>query len=158
MQVMKMIEEPCRELIIRPMEIDDLEKILEIERKSFSFPWTYNIFFRELTLNRSARYFVLEKDKKIIGYLGLWLMRNDIHITNIAIAKEFRRKGYGGKFLKFVEEKAAVQRIKKISLEVRKSNHIAQNMYRKFGYKVIKIWRNYYREEKEDALVMEKKL
>lgn len=140
------------------MEIDDLEKILEIERKSFFFPWTCNIFFRELTLNRSARYFVLEKDKKIIGYLGLWLMRNDIHITNIAIAKEFRRKGYGGKFLKFVEEKAVVQRIKKISLEVRKSNHIAQNMYRKFGYKVIKIWRNYYREEKEDALVMEKKL
>jgi len=140
------------------MEMDDLEKILEIERKSFSFPWTYNIFFRELTLNRSARYFVLEKDKKIIGYLGLWLMRNGIHITNIAIDKEFRRKGYGGKFLKFVEEKAAVQGIKRISLEVRKSNHIAQNMYRKFGYKVIKIWRNYYREEREDALVMEKKL
>jgi len=153
-----MIDEPCRELIIRPMEIGDLEKILEIERRSFSFPWTYNIFLRELTLNRYARYFVLEEDKKIIGYLGLWLMRNDIHITNIAIAKEFRRKGYGGEFLKFVEEKAAVQRIKKISLEVRKSNHIAQNMYRKFGYKVIKIWRNYYREEREDALVMEKKL
>ncbi len=158
MQVMKMIDEPCRELIIRPMEIDDLEKILEIERKSFSFPWTYNIFFWELTLNKSARYFILEKDKRIIGYLGFWLMRDNIHITNIAIAEKFRRKGYGGKFLKFVEEKAAVQRIKKISLEVRKSNHIAQNMYRKFGYKVIKIWRNYYREEKEDALVMEKKL
>ncbi|MCK4240296.1 MAG: ribosomal protein S18-alanine N-acetyltransferase [Candidatus Atribacteria bacterium] len=153
-----MINEPDREFVIRPMEIDDLEKVLEIERNSFSSPWTYNLFFRELTLNKYANYFVLEKEKKIIGYLGLWLMRNDIHITNIAIAKEFRRKEYGGKFLKFVEEKAAVQGIKKISLEVRKSNHIAQNMYRKFGYKVIKIWRNYYREENEDALVMEKKL
>ena len=153
-----MINEPDREFVIRSMEIDALEKVLEIERNSFSFPWTYNLFFRELTLNKYANYFVLEKEKKIIGYLGLWLMRNDIHITNIAIAKEFRRKGYGGKFLKFVEEKAAVQRIKKISLEVRKSNHIAQNMYRKFGYKVMKVWRNYYREENEDALVMEKKL
>ena len=153
-----MINEPDREFVIRSMEIDALEKVLEIERNSFSFPWTYNLFFRELTLNKYANYFVLEKEKKIIGYLGLWLMRNDIHITNIAIAKEFRRKGYGGKFLKFVEEKAAVQGIKKISLEVRKSNHIAQNMYRKFGYKVMKIWRNYYREENEDALVMEKKL
>ncbi len=154
-----MIDEPCcRKLIIRPMEIDDLEKILEIERKSFSFPWTYNIFFHELTLSRYARYFILEKDKRIIGYLGFWLMRDNIHITNIAIAEKFRRKGYGGKFLKFIEEEAIVHKIKKISLEVRKSNYIAQNMYRKFGYEVIKMWRNYYREEKEDALVMEKKL
>jgi len=153
-----MIDEPCRKLIIRPMEIDDLEKILEIERKSFSFPWTYHIFFHELTLSRYARYFILEKDKRIIGYLGFWLMRDNIHITNIAIAKKFRRKGYGGKFLKFVEEEAIVHKIKKISLEVRKSNYIAQNMYKKFGYEVIKMWRNYYREEKEDALIMEKKL
>lgn len=153
-----MINKSITGIVIRPMEIDDLKKVLEIEKQSFPVPWTQDQFFSELTRNRYARYFVLEKDKRIIGYLGFWLMRDNIHINNIAIAEKFQRRGYGGKLLKFVEEEAIVHKIKKISLEVRKSNYIAQNMYRKFGYEVIKMWRNYYREEKEDALVMEKKL
>jgi len=151
-----MINKSITGIVIRPMEIDDLKKVLEIEKQSFPVPWTQDQFFSELTRNRYARYFVLEKDKRIIGYLGFWLMRDNIHINNIAIAEKFQRRGYGGKLLKFVEEEAIVHKIKKISLEVRKSNYIAQNMYRKIGYEVIKMWRNYYQEE--DALVMEKKL
>ncbi|MBU1035722.1 ribosomal protein S18-alanine N-acetyltransferase [bacterium] len=155
---MTMINKSFTGIVIRPMEIDDLKKVLEIEKQSFPVPWTYDLFFSELTRNRYARYFVLEKDKRIIGYLGFWLMRDNIHITNIAIAEKFQRRGYGGKLLKFVEEEAIVHKIKKISLEVRKSNCIAQDMYRKYGYKVMRVLRNYYQEEKEDALVMEKKL
>jgi len=143
---------------IRSMEIDDLKKVLEIEKKSFPVPWTYDLFFSELTRNRYARYFVMEKNNEVIGYLGLWHKGTSFHITNIAIAEKFRRKGYGKIFLKFVERIAATHKIKKISLEVRRSNYIAQNIYRKYGYKVIRSLRNYYQEEKEDALVMEKKL
>ncbi|MBU4046962.1 ribosomal protein S18-alanine N-acetyltransferase [bacterium] len=155
---MTMINLSFTGIVIRSMEIDDLKKVLEIEKQSFPVPWTYDLFFSELTRNRYARYFVLEKDKRIIGYLGFWLMRDNIHITNIAIAEKFQRRGYGGKLLKFVEEEAIVHKIKKISLEVRRSNCIAQDMYRKYGYKVMRVLRNYYQEEKEDALVMEKKL
>jgi len=143
---------------IRSMEIDDLKKVLEIEKESFPVPWTYDLFFSELTRNRYARYFVMEKNNEVIGYLGLWHKGTSFHITNIAIAEKFRRKGYGKKFLKFAERIAATHKIKKISLEVRRSNYIAQDIYRKYGYKAIKLLRNYYQEEKEDALVMEKKL
>jgi ribosomal-protein-alanine N-acetyltransferase len=153
-----MVKDEFKELIIRSMQANDLKEVLVIEEESFSSPWTYNMFYYELTQNRYARYFVLEKDKEIIGYLGLWHKGSSFHITNIAIIKKSRRKGYGEKLLKFVEKIAITYKIKKISLEVRKSNYIAQNMYEKYGYKVIKVWKNYYREEKEDALIMEKKL
>jgi len=153
-----MINKGFAGIVIRFMEIDDLNKVLEIEKKSFPVPWTYDLFFSELTRNRYARYFVLEKNNEVIGYLGLWHKGTSFHITNIAIAEKFRRRGYGKIFLKFVERIAAIHKIKKISLEVRRSNCIAKDMYRKYGYKVIKFLRNYYQEEKEDALVMEKKL
>jgi len=153
-----MINKSFTGIVIRPMEIDDLKKVLEIEKQSFSVPWTYDLFFSELTRNRYARYFILEKDNEVIGYLGLWHKGSRFHITNIAIIEKLRRKGYGEKLLKFIEKIATTYRIKKISLEVRRSNCIAQDMYRKYGYKVIRVLRNYYQEEKEDALVMEKKL
>ena len=153
-----MINKSFTRIVIRPMEIDDLEKVLEIEKQSFPVPWTYDLFFNELTRNRYARYFVLEKDNEVVGYLGLWHKGTSFHITNIAITKNLRRKGYGEKLLKFIEKIAVTYRIKKISLEVRRSNCIAQEMYRKYGYKVIRSLRNYYQEEKEDALIMEKKL
>ena len=153
-----MINRSFTRIVIRTMEIDDLKKILELEKQSFPVPWTYDLFFSELTRNRYARYFVLEKDKEIIGYFGFWHKEASFHITNIAITEKFRRKGYGRKLLKFVDKIAASSKIKKISLEVRRSNCIAQDIYRKYGYKVIRVLKNYYQEEKEDALVMEKKL
>ena len=151
-----MIRKSSTEIVIKPMEVDDLKKVLEIEEQSFSVPWTYDLFFSELTVNRYARYFVLEKDNEVAGYLGLWHKGSSFHITNIAINEKLHRKGYGRKLLKFVEKIAATHKIKKISLEVGSSNRIAQDMYKKYGYKVIRFLRNYYQEEKEDALVMEK--
>jgi len=153
-----MINKSFTGIVIRPMEIDNLKKVLEIEKQSFSVPWTYDLFFSELTRNRYARYFVLEKDKEIIGYLGFWHKEVSFHITNIAITEKFRRRSYGRKLLNFIEKIADTHKINKISLEVRRSNCIAQDMYRKYGYKVIRVLKNYYQEEKEDALVMEKKL
>ena len=154
-----MINKSFTGIVIRFMEIDDLKKVLEIEKKSFPVPWTYELFFSELTRNRYARYFVMEKNNnEVIGYLGLWHKGSSFHITNIAITEILRRKGYGRKLLKFVEKIADIHKIKKISLEVGSSNRIAQDMYRKYGYKVIRVLRNYYQEEKEDALIMEKKL
>jgi len=153
-----MINPDFIEIPIRPMEIDDLKKVLDIEKISFPVPWTYNMFFNELTQNRYARYFILEQNNEVMGYFGLWQKRASLHITNIAVAEKFRRRGYAKNILKFIEKIAATCKIKKISLEVRRSNYIAQNMYRKFGFKVIGFLKNYYHIEKEDALVMEKKL
>ena len=153
-----MINKSTTGIVLRPMEINDLEKVLEIEKQSFCVPWTQDLFISELTRNKYARYFVLVKDNDVVGYLGLWHKGSSFHITNIAITEKLRRRGYGEKFLKFIEKIAVIYRIKKISLEVRRSNYIAQDMYRKYGYKVMRVLRNYYQEEREDALVMEKKL
>lgn len=145
-------------IVIRFMEIRDLKKVLVIEKESFSAPWTQSLFFSELTNNRYAKYFVLEKENEVAGYLGLWHQGSNFHITNLAVSIKLRRRGYGEKLLKFIEKIALINKINKISLEVRRSNCIAQEMYKKYGYKVMRVLRNYYQEEKEDALVMEKKV
>jgi len=108
-----MINKSFTEKTIRPMGIDDLKKILEIEKQSFLVPWTYDLFFSELNRNRCAKYFVLEKDNEVVGYLGLWHKGNSFHITNIATTEKLRKKGYGENLLRYTEKIAVTSKIKK---------------------------------------------
>lgn len=71
------------DMIFRKMELDDIAQIVAIEEASFSTPWTVDAFHRELTMNEHAHYVVLEKDGRVIGYCGLWIIIDESHITNI---------------------------------------------------------------------------
>lgn len=87
------------DVIIRPMRKEDVEEVLEIEKLSFSTPWSKEAFISEVTKNSCAKYIVAEVDNKIVGYGGFWVVVDEGHITNIAVHPEYRFKGIGSKIM-----------------------------------------------------------
>lgn len=140
---------------LREMQEDDIEGVREIEKKSFSSPWSKESFLYELYQNKLAKYIVLEYDGSIVAYVGLWLIHEDIHITNIAVDPEHRDKGLGKKLLKFLILYAKSKGYKYITLEVRPSNETAVKLYEKLGFKTIGVRPSYYRDNGEDAILMQ---
>jgi len=146
------------ELRIRKMTVEDIDQVYEIEQKSFPNPWTKQSFFQELTQNQFAHYFIIEYENIIAGYCGMWIVMEDAQITNIAVFPKFRGKKLGEKLLSYVKDFAKEKGAYHISLEVRVSNQIAQNLYRKLGFEVIGVRKNYYTDNQEDAYIMWVKL
>lgn len=151
-----MIEQE-RELI-RFMAEDDIEEVMEVERDAFSVPWDPAVFHNELTSNQFAHYLVYEYEERVIGYCGLWVVMDEAQITNIAIHSRFRGQKRGEKLLSFAMAFAKQLGAATLSLEVRVSNEVAQNLYRKLGFEPGGIRKNYYADNLEDALVMWVKL
>ena len=141
-------------LSIRRMEVHDVPQVLEVERASFTTPWTTDIFYHELTDNMHAQYYVVVLDDRIVGYAGMWVVIDEAQITNIAILPDFRGHKLGEKLFQHVLLTAVKLGAIRLSLEVRKSNIVAQKMYRKFGLVPGGIRKNYYTDNQEDAIVM----
>ena len=142
------------DMIFRKMELDDIAQIVAIEEASFSTPWTADAFHRELTTNEHAHYVVLEKDGRVIGYCGLWIIIDESHITNIDILPEYRGQKLGDALLKEVISEAKTLGVKTMTLEVRVSNEVAKQLYRKYGFQNGGIRKRYYADNQEDGLVM----
>ncbi|HZG72081.1 MAG TPA: ribosomal protein S18-alanine N-acetyltransferase [Chondromyces sp.] len=138
----------------RKMELQDVDKVVEIENSSFAVPWTRESFQNEMFLNRFAIYTIAELNGEIIGYCGMWLVIDESQITNIALLPEYRGKGYGEQLLRYVMNLAREKGAVVMTLEVRVSNSSAQSLYRKLGFQDGGIRKNYYSDNQEDALVM----
>lgn len=139
---------------VREMRESDIDRILEIERESFSPPWSREAFLLELTKNILAKYIVVEVDEKVVGYGGIWLIIDEGHVTNIAVDKEYRGLGLGNKLLEGLIQLCIDRDIKHITLEVRKSNEVAKSLYKKYGFKEYGIRPRYYTDNNEDAIIM----
>lgn len=140
--------------VIRKMELTDIDAVMEVEKASFSSPWTTDIFYQEIVDNDHAYYFIIEVDKKIAGYIGAWIIMDDAQITNIAVLPEYRRFRLGQSLFGYMTQQAVLMGVNRLSLEVRKSNIAAQKLYRKFGLVPGGIRKNYYADNQEDAIVM----
>lgn len=142
------------DMIYRRMTLDDVEAVHAIETDTFAMPWRKEDFVKEMTQNRCARYLVAEQDGKVIGFAGAWLILDEGHITNIAILKEHRGKGYGIALTGALMQYAANLGVAYLDLEVRKGNIPAQNMYKKLGFFKVGERKKYYEDNGEDALLM----
>ena len=138
----------------RQLTVEDLDAIYEIEQASFSSPWTKEAFLHELTENPYATYLGLELDGQLIGYGGFWLIIDEAHITNIAILPDYRGQKLGEALLKKMLDVIMKQGGMRVSLEVRVSNTVAQNLYRKLGFEQSAIRKGYYSDNHEDAIIM----
>lgn len=139
-------------ILIREAFYEDLNKIYEISKDSFSNSWSLE-GYKEDFKNMFSKYFVIEIDDLIVGFLSSWIVMNEITITNLTIEKNFRNKGLSKELLgNFLNNYKNHQ----IFLEVRKSNEIAINLYKKFLFKELSIRKNYYKNPVEDAIVMKK--
>ncbi|WP_227939913.1 ribosomal protein S18-alanine N-acetyltransferase [Alkalihalobacillus deserti] len=140
--------------IIRFMTVDDLTAVMDVEKDAFSTPWDSAIFKSEITSNQFAHYLVYEMDEVIIGYCGLWVVMDEAQITNIAIHSNYRGQKHGEQLLRYVMAFVKQMGVTKLSLEVRVSNSVAQNLYRKVGFQEGGLRKKYYADNLEDALVM----
>jgi ribosomal-protein-alanine N-acetyltransferase len=90
----------------------------------------------------------------IIGFAGLWLMVDEAHVTTIALHPRYRGRGLGELMLSSLIQIAYNISARTATLEVRVSNHVAQNLYRKYGFQEAGVRRRYYSDNNEDALIM----
>lgn len=140
---------------IKDMTFEDLDQVMEIEIVSFPTPWSREMFEKDLRLGRgSCLYKSAKIGDKVVGYIGGWIVGDELHITTIAVAPEYRGKGIGNALLSNILEEARERRCKIATLEVRETNTIAQRLYRKYGFLPIGLRRGYYRDTGEDAIIM----
>jgi ribosomal-protein-alanine N-acetyltransferase len=145
-------------LALAPMTIDDLDEVLEIERLSFKTPWSRAAFRYEITQNRVARCLVVRIEGRIAGYLCLWEIGHEIHVTNLAVHPARRGQGVARGLLQAMLEDGRARGVTLAFLEVRPTNVEAVGLYESLGFTVIGRRKGYYFDTGEDALVMETRL
>ncbi len=141
------------EITVGLMTEDDVEAVHAIEVECFPTPWSKAAFYREVTENACARYVVIREDGVPIAYAGVWFVLDEGHITNIAVRGDRRGMGYGEMVTRAMIQLAADSGMNWMTLEVRRSNIAAQNLYHKIGFIDVGYRKRYY-ENSEDALVM----
>lgn len=141
-------------VIIRRMGTGDAAAVAAIEAATFARPWSEDAFRKEMEKNPVARYLVAERDGKVIGYAGAWIVLDESHITNVAVTETERGKGIGialmEKLLWYLSNLGAAY----ATLEVRESNSRAQAMYTKLGFVKVGKRKKYYEDNGEDAWLM----
>ena len=100
-------------------------------------PWSRYAFTCELRDNQFSKYIVARYDNKIIGYAGMWIILDEAHVTNIGVLSDYRGAGIGELLMRSLMNLAKDRGAKKMTLEVRKTNYVAQNLYSKLGFEPI---------------------
>lgn len=140
-------------LVLRAMRESDLRRVLHIERRSFTIPWSESTF-RGLLRRNSAALMVGDRAGEVIGYLVLWFAADEAELGDLAVLPEERRRGYGRWLLGHAIEEARRRGARRLFLEVRESNRAARRMYETAGFTVAGVRADYYTEPREDAVLM----
>lgn len=188
--------------VVRPMRLEDIDQVVQVERQCFTTPWPAQAYRREIRDNRLGRYTVLaweddeektgaedqrdhrepssddrlvgmrravsqllrpfnrvapavaERRGTIVGFAGMWLMLDEAHITTICVSPQVRGRNLGELLFVHIIEMARMIEARRVTLEVRISNDVAQSLYRKYGFTTEGVRRRYYSDNNEDALIM----
>jgi ribosomal-protein-alanine N-acetyltransferase len=168
---------------LRPMTEADIAQVMDIEREAFPSAWPQTAYKRELR-NSAARYLVITErldqrdeaaqgrgvwstirrivgsdtpsgaNERLLGFIGIWLMVGEAHIVTVAVREEYRRSGIGERLLIAAVELAQQYDQELVTLEVRASNHAAQELYEKYGFDRAGLRVRYYSDNHEDAVIM----
>lgn len=140
----------------RRMRAEDLDRVVEIEKDGFKHPWSGTLLKRELGHAWSTILLAVEGEgeERILGFIVFWLVHDELHVLNIAVALEARRRGIGRALMEQAADQGRRRGAALSTLEVRRSNTPALALYRALGYRQVGIRPNYYTDEGEDAIVM----
>jgi ribosomal-protein-alanine N-acetyltransferase len=150
------------QLVIEPAKAEDIDRIVEIENRAYPFPWSRKLLLEEIHGKDFSYVYVarllspVAEKRSIIGYHYFWLVADEVHILNIAVEPEYQRTGCGRQLLQFALDFGEEQGARSAFLEVRASNLAAQKFYAHFGFHRVRIRKQYYSDNKEDAYVMRK--
>ncbi len=145
------------DLQIFEMKGFDIEEVLKIEKVSFPSPWSRFSFQKELE-NKHSKIFLakalVDRASKVLGYICLWLVVEELHLLNLAIDPQFRHRGIASSLLSHALFLSRRKGAKIAFLEVRRSNSPAISLYKRFNFKIKGIRPGYYSDSNEDAIVM----
>ncbi len=152
---------PGSPFLIRRMTREDLPAVMELEKASFSNPWSFELLQRELGHDWSI-IFLLEEPtpeggRSLLGVSIFWIVHDEVHVLNVATAPEHRRRGVGRALMQATLAEGRARKCSLATLEVRKGNEPAINLYKSFGFRPVGVRPNYYVDEgqpPEDAIVM----
>jgi len=142
------------DVTIRQARPGDAGDIYEIEQICFPDPWSQDSIRYELEENERAFYIVAEHSGKVVGYVGLWWILDEGHITNVAVTPGYRNRKIAEGMLRVLIDHTESAGIHHHTLEVRRSNEAAISLYEKFGFEIEGVRKGYYRFGGEDALIM----
>ncbi|MCI8524045.1 MAG: ribosomal protein S18-alanine N-acetyltransferase [Lachnospiraceae bacterium] len=140
----------------RRMTPEDVPFISRLEEETFSMPWSPESFLQMIT-KEDTRYYVAEEGGHLLGGCGLWMIAGEGNITNVAVAKDARRRGVGTGLLTYLMQEGNREGVSAYTLEVRISNEAAIHMYEKLGFVSEGIRPNFYEKPTEDAMIMWKR-
>ena len=145
------------ELLIRAIREEDVRQIHEIETLCFPMPWSEESILHDVKENPVARWLVLDDGEgRVLAYAGMWFVLDEAHVCNVAVHPDYRRLGYGRRIMDVLMQLAKDNSMSMMTLEVRRSNTPAQNLYHACGFLDVGYRKRYYEDNKEDALIMYK--
>lgn len=141
-------------LQLRPMQMHDLDNIMQIEPTIYSYPWTRGNFSDSLSNGYSG--WVLEQNGEMIGYSLLMMIMDEAHLLNLSVAKHRQKQGLGRYLLEHMCKIAKTHKALNMFLEVRPSNISAIALYENMGFCEMAVRRGYYpaKDGREDAVLM----
>lgn len=142
--------------VIEPLSgEDDLTGVLEVERESFTNPWTREMYDWELQNRAVCHIYLLRTPEcRVAGFCAFWLIVDEIHINNVALRPAFRARGLGTALLTHVFAEARRLGARRATLEVRASNVGARRLYERLGFAQSGLRRRYYTDPVEDAVIL----
>jgi ribosomal-protein-alanine N-acetyltransferase len=141
-------------LRVAPLSTAHLDEIVAIERRCFTDPWSRNLFWSEIEIGGGTYPRGAFLDGSLVGYLFAVLVADEAHLGNLAVEPGYRRRGVAQKLLDDLLAAALRAGARRITLEVRESNVGARKFYERNGFLDVAIRKSYYRNPKEDAIVM----
>jgi ribosomal-protein-alanine N-acetyltransferase len=144
---------------MRPMRLEDIDAVIQIDRLSFSLPWPASAFRYELVDNPTSLLWVAEVDtpeggRCVVGAVVVWMILDEAHIATLAVHPDYRRQGISRRLLATVLRQAIERGADLATLEVRANNLAAQALYKQFRFEIVGRRPRYYQDNFEDALIM----
>ena len=144
-------------MIIERMNATHVPQIAELEKVCFADPWSVTSIETELS-SRLSLWFVAMEGDTVVGYVGSQTVIDESDVMNIAVHPDYRRQGIGEALLETLADALREKGSRGLTLEARVSNTPAVSLYKKAGFLQVGLRKYYYRNPKEDALILRKEL
>lgn len=141
-----------QEVTLLPLTLDDLEDAVALEARTYSTPWSEQVFREELTADNRSYLKAVDDEGRLVGYAGLMEVGEEAHVTTVVVDPDHRGGRVGTRLMRSLVISAIDAGARSLTLEVRVSNAAAQSLYRRFGMAPVGVRKGYYLDE--DALVM----
>jgi ribosomal-protein-alanine N-acetyltransferase len=142
------------------MRNTDIEQVFALEQIIFPTPWSLKGFEFEINDNPASRQWVIESqdtgsDWRVVAYSVCWVLGDEVHIANFAVAPDYRRRGLGRRLLAHILQTALEEGMQSATLEVRAGNEAAKSLYAAYGFQQVGLRKQYYSDNREDALLLQ---